>query len=865
MTYTPGQLSKSKAKKTNSTNAGYKPGQITKAKTQSKERTTVNIDDLEQFKAEAAKRGLEVKEKKPSLFRRSLDILSRPLYSTANVVKDAVDGGDFKPLQSFARGISGQDKTTYSDILEKVGVQNKFVKGGLGFVLDVALDPTTYFGGSIVKGAGKVAGKAAKPLVNIAKKAAPESFTFLEAAGKNLKDAFGTAFVYGYGTSKGLADEVSMALNKIGIAKEGIIEGNVKAFGKNFTKNELEEAGKIMIKNRRVELELRTPKEKRPKIFNKGFEKEKYTFAFSQNPKVNELVGKFKQKAEELATKTNIPLDKAYKNYIPFLDETKFAAKPKTATAFTYPDSASPLEKSDEGYLKHFQDLIKDDDLLKKPIEAYSRREFQIVRDKTVTDTMQSLVKAYGKGFDEFKNLDEAVNAGYTAIKDKKFGKVIGYLKEQDGKFINDYLFPEYKAIDTLAKASGYDAFTTLFKTAVTSYFPSFHIRNYISGNVQNYQALGVRALAPSNINSAFAILKGSDTELKLGGKIFNAKELNKVMQERFGGSSRYISDIGDYIEELAGKNFKLKPVGKARQVGNFIEMNQKAVATVTALKQGKTLKEALNLAEMAGFDYSKITKFESKIMRRLIPFYTFARKNAELQLKTLVNHPDRIINQAKLANAFSVVFGGKTTEEDLQGLPDWVLGGLGFKIEGKKYLSSFGLPLEEHIARWNKPLMSTLSSLNPLIRYPLESKLGFDFFREDKIANIDNLAPATGELLMKAKENGTMPEWLDQLLNVESYVSPQDGKTKYTMSPKALHILRNLPTSRIENTFEKLFDGDLEKVNKWTAFLSGAKVYDIDFEQQQYFKEKDLRRDIEDQLLRRGIGERFESFYIRK
>jgi hypothetical protein len=159
---------------------------------------------------------------------------------------------------------------------------------------------------------------------------------------------------------------------------------------------------------------------------------------------------------------------------------------------------------------------------------------------------------------------------------------------------------------------------------------------------------------------------------------------------------------------------------------------------------------------------------------------------------------------------------------------------------------------------------MSTLSSLTPLIKYPLESKLGYDFFRERKIIDLNKVAPATGELLMKAQETGKVPTWLSQAINIDSYID-QNGKTIYTMSPKALHILRSIPISRLQNTFEKLFDEDLDKANKYAALFTGGKIYDINLEQQQYFTERDMRRDVEDWLLGIGEGKRFEKFYIPK
>lgn len=798
------------------------------------ERKTIDTSSIESLKAEAEKRGLDVKEKKPSLFRRTLDVISRPLYTTAGAVKAVIKGENV--AQEAWKGFTGKEKETFSDVLGEVGVENKYVRGGLGFVLDVALDPTTYFGGAAIKGAGKVAKFGAKPIGKAVQKVAPTQAKYLTAAGQNLKDAFGSAFKFGYGTTKGLADDVGRVLNKVGMAKEDVIDDVVGAFGKKVNPKKVERATDLFINNRRVE---------------RGFEKGKIKYA--QDPETNKILNIMKKQGQKIGKEAGI--DKPDKWYFPFLKKTE---KAKIGEA------GKVLDVSKEGYYKEFRNLIKDEELLKKPIEAYSRRQFQVVRDKMVKGTMQDMVGAYGKPLKAFKTADEAAEAGYKLIKDRAFGKQVGYLKDTDAKFINDYLFPEFKSIDMLAKASGYDQFTRWFKQAVTSWFPAFHIRNYLSGNVQNYQAIGTQAFNPKNHNTALGILKGVDRDVTLGKNVYNLKDLNKVVRENFSGASRYISDIGHHIDETMLNKFTINKIkDPGRIVGNFIETNQKAVAMAGALRQGKNIDEAVKIAEQAGFDYGKITKFESKIMRRLVPFYTFARKNAGLQARTLVKNPERILNQAKAANAVSNMIGGKVTEEDLKGVPSWALAGLGFKVKGNKYVAQFGLPMEEFIGRINEPLVSTLSSLNPIVKYPLEAKLGFDFFREQKITDINKVAPATGEMLINAKEKGIMPEWLDNALNIKAY--EHDGKTKYSMSPKALHILRNIPTSRFQNTLEKIFDKDMDKVNKYMAFFSGGRIYDIDIEQQKYFEERDLRRDIEDQLLERGVGSKFENFYIYK
>tara|TARA_Y100000031_G_C8169605_1_gene361094 strand:- start:776 stop:967 length:192 start_codon:yes stop_codon:yes gene_type:complete len=61
------------------------------------------------------------------------------------------------------------------------------------------------------------------------------------------------------------------------------------------------------------------------------------------------------------------------------------------------------------------------------------------------------------------------------------------------------------------------------------------------------------------------------------------------------------------------------------------------------------------------------------------------------------------------------------------------------------------------------------------------------------------------------------------------------------------------------------MFDQDMNKVDKWLAFLTGARIYDIDTELQQYFTDRDLRRDIEDQLINKNIGRQYQSFYVPK
>jgi hypothetical protein len=358
------------------------------------------------------------------------------------------------------------------------------------------------------------------------------------------------------------------------------------------------------------------------------------------------------------------------------------------------------------------------------------------------------------------------------------------------------------------------------------------------------------------------AVMKKANRQFLFKGFKGTAGELRDKMAERFGVSSRYISDLGDYVTELADGSFKLKNMSKLnpRRLGNWIEMNQKSNATIAALRQGKSLDEAFKLAEKAGFDYSKITNFESKIMKRIIPFYSFARKNAELQVKTFAKHPERILNQVKFTNLLSNIFGGdKPTEEDLAGLPPWALNAMGFKIQDGKYISKFGLPMEEFVERVADPIKTSLTSMNPLIKFPLEAQTGYDFFREKQIEDITTIKEPTAKAIMN---HG--PQWLKDAFNVTSY--EYKGETKYKADPDALHVLRNIPISRFLNTFDKMAkDGVLEVTpEKAASFIIGAQLYSIDQELQKYFSDKELVSDYQKQLEQQGVGWDYTQFFGR-
>lgn len=98
------------------------------------------------------KGGQSIKTGALSLLGKVGDFLSRGNYASASAVKSAVSGGSAKDILASAwQGLKGQQKTTYSDVLDKLGwkagtgnMANRVARGLVSFTGDVLLDPTTY-------------------------------------------------------------------------------------------------------------------------------------------------------------------------------------------------------------------------------------------------------------------------------------------------------------------------------------------------------------------------------------------------------------------------------------------------------------------------------------------------------------------------------------------------------------------------------------------------------------------------------------------------------------------------------------------------------------------------------------------------
>lgn len=153
-----------------------------------------------------------------SWFSRTMDVLSRGTYTSANIADEIVNKGNWDVTDWFkeaGKGLTGKDKTTYEDI-----TGNKL----LGFLGDVLLDPTTYIGVGAVSGAVKGATKGVKTVTE-GQKVVDKVSDSLKIADDEVEMLRGT----------GVSDDVVKHIDD-GRAKVGTVSDRIAQVGKHREK-----------------------------------------------------------------------------------------------------------------------------------------------------------------------------------------------------------------------------------------------------------------------------------------------------------------------------------------------------------------------------------------------------------------------------------------------------------------------------------------------------------------------------------------------------------------------------------------------------------------------------------------------------
>lgn len=772
----------------------------------------------------------------PSILDRVFDVVSRPLYTSANIA-DSLVTGKSDPVTAAWRGLSGQDKTTYDKVLGDMGFQGGFQRSLAGFGLDILLDPTTYVGLGTEKGltegaarqtavetatgvdktilnkaaadavldaqknslatTGQALSKVEKGrigkqaisdhLVNVARTAEDKALqndrgkVFLKMFGKKVPGAIPAPVgegIYGVGTKLSELATKSPALVKVGQALRPVMNfkqgtnnllreatGHAVFDGEEYLRQLKTEFGHLGVGERQqifhaieggddLSKHVVTPKEI---TLSNGTKKTFTTLEDYKQHAIDKLDALFH-------TETGMGIihpKSGLVNYVPHIYDT---ADRDAAKAFK-----AERQKLQSQFLKGGNPNPVP--VIKSAKEASAFKHLgQVVDLKPETDIMQAMGNRAISSFREqgqvrFANAVEhefGVNLG-AKIQGKVPQREVENLAksmnlvEGKSKYLSDkgiYFHPDVaKALKTVDKvvtdpAAGAQLFKTfdkiqnIWKLNMTALNPGHHIRNFAGDVFLNFED-GV--VNPARYSESAQILKNwreapDAVHIMVGGRRLNAQEVMDLFASK-GGKS------GFFRSELVSSG--IKPVEKIREMAEVREDWTRLAHFVDVLKkEGKNVKTYDDLDKVASeagrrvrkfnIDYGDLTPAERNGMKRVVPFYTWMRKNIPVQLETLALQPGKVNAIPKFMKFLNTATGQSGQDPNFLGLnltPLWLRQMASVRVAGEGqgrngvYWEPSVIPftdIGQYTEGGPQGIISTLlGTTSPFIRTPIEYATG--------------------------------------------------------------------------------------------------------------------------------------------
>lgn len=331
-----------------------------------------------------------------------------------------------------------------------------------------------------------------------------------------------------------------------------------------------------------------------------------------------------------------------------------------------------------------------------------------------------------------------------------------------------------------------YDKVTSLLKLNMTVVNPAFHMRNLYSNAFQTYLSLGISALNPKfqaqtlkALNSkgrlaSDAVIEVTDksgniTEIHWSDVLEQAKARGVLGKDYFNEEASMMMGantkglFGDKLKNIDPTNTgNFIPYKLGAKVGSAFEDYSRLLHFAAAIKQGQSWSEAADTVNKFMIDYSDLTPFEQNTLRRVIPFYTWMKKNTALQVENILQNPGRYQMYAKAINSM------ENSNEDDGGLvdksilPRYLQGQVqtpfrarrGYNGDYNPIFWNTALPINDlnKIDVFNPKgiVQDILGSVTPLLKAPAEQVLNYNtYFEKPIVGEGDSEASARAQHLL--------------------------------------------------------------------------------------------------------------------
>lgn len=269
---------------------------------------------------------------------------------------------------------------------------------------------------------------------------------------------------------------------------------------------------------------------------------------------------------------------------------------------------------------------------------------------------------------------------------------------------------------------------------------PGFHVRNFMGGAFNNYLA-GIDMGAYSRYSKARMGL--GDPEAQRAYAYWR-----KVGSEGQYGTHEVTTGLSHerWYTRLNPLSSKNAYVHANQQFGGKVEdMLRGSLFMDVYLKTGSE-DEALAAVFKYHFDYDDLSRFERDLVKRIIPFYTWTRKNFPLQVQSFLERPGKYTWYNHFQENFSSETEGNSIVpsyfNDLFAIPTGANfgGGQAFLTPDLPFTRTMNEPIPFENGKFS--LNPIGSMMTPLIKTPLERVMGHQFFKDVPMSNKRDALP---------------------------------------------------------------------------------------------------------------------------
>ena len=519
--------------------------------------------------------------------------------------------------------------------------------------------------------------------------------------------------------------------------------------------------------------------------------------------------------------------------------------------------------------------------------KAFTQRTFEHVKSVRMYDMFKTLVderiaipakveaklvKQIGKPLKTIRKTVETDMIDGIKYVQTKIPQLEGYLvPEQVGKYLDQTY--SFLTNDEVAKGvlGLYDKLFRYWKLTVTGLWPAFHTRNFLGGVFNNWLA-GI--WNPKWYKWADEIVRGKEGKIvsKVTGKIYTYNEIRRLIEDLGVTGMPGMVDVMQNLEEM----IKIGKVARAKNIINYprvametVEDRLRTPLFINRLAKGDTPEEAARWVFRFQFDYAPeaFTPFETNVIRRLIPFYTWTRGNVPLQVEQLLKQPGKYAGLEKFRQLFTKASGEEAIDEK-EYLPEWMKEMFVFRLPGesKKGLPRYlqlDLPMEDlnKLPFTESGRREILSLLSPFLKYPIEVIANRNLYFGSEIYRAD--MPKEYQTAKAIEVLKQLPQPLKDYLNFKEGVrkNTRTGEFEpyYEMDAIKLHAIRSVLMGRFYSTVAQSTDSEIEAWMKLSRVLGGIPVRPVDIEEEKYNRlkqQESILRNMETYLKQRGIME---------